>query len=52
MNKFRAEFRARTDAHGRSIGVDPFDHLTIAGVAFEGVYCKYFMPENTISVVP
>ena len=52
MSKFRQEFRNLVDGDGNSIGVDPYDHLTIAGVAFEGVYCKYFLPEDTIAVVP
>ena len=28
------------------------EHLTIPSVAFEGIYLKYFLPENTIFTVP
>ena len=35
-----------------SIRVDPFNHLIIAGVAFEGIYLKYFLPEKTLITVP
>jgi hypothetical protein len=52
MMKFKEEFRTLTDNSGCFIGVDPFDHVTIAGVAFEEVCCKYFLAENTVAVVP
>ena len=52
MTKFRDIFKNLQDENGRSIGVDPYHHLTIAGVAFEGIYCKYFLPSDMIGVVP
>ena len=39
------------DNKGRNIGADPFNYLTIAGVAFGGIYTTYFLPENTICTV-
>ena len=52
MTKFRDLFKNLQDQSGCSIGVDPNHHLTIAGVAFEGIYCKYVLPAETIGVVP
>lgn len=52
MTKFRQEFLNLRTQDGRHIGVDPFDYLTIAGVAFEGVYMRHFLPRDTIAVVP
>ena len=40
------------DSTGRHIGVYPYQHLTISGVAFEGVYLKHFFPENIVMMVP
>ena len=51
MTKFRDLFKNLQNEFGRSIGVDPYNHLTIAGVAFKGIYCKYFLPAKTIGVV-
>ena len=45
-------FKSLQDESGCSIGVDPFHHLTIAGVAFEGIFCKYLLPPETIGIVP
>ena len=39
-------------ADGTSIGVDPFNYLTISGVAFDGIYLQHFLPTQTISIVP
>ena len=52
MTKFRDIFKSLDDESGQSIGVDPFHHLTIAGVAFEGVFCKYFLLPEMIRIVP
>ena len=52
MTKFRDIFKSLQDETGRSIGVDLFHHLTIAGVAFEGIFCKYFLPPESIGIVP
>ena len=52
MEKFRELFITLTREDGRNIGVDPFNHLTIPGVAFEGIYMKYFLPEQTLIYVP
>lgn len=52
MTKFRQLFMGLETLEGRSIGVDPFNYITIAGVAFDGVYRTYFLPENTIQIVP
>ena len=52
MEKFRELFLTLTKADGTPIGVDPYNHLTIPSVAFEGIYLKYFLPENTIITVP
>lgn len=49
---FRVEFQNLQDTHGKFIGCDPFNYLTIASVAFEGIYCRHYMPENKIIVVP
>ena len=38
MERFRELFITLTRDDGTNIGVDPFNHLTIAGVAFEGIY--------------
>jgi len=51
MQKFRDMFLDLKDNEGRNIGVDPFNYLTIAGVAFGGIYTTYFLPENTICTV-
>ena len=48
MEKFGELFITLTREDGRNIGVDPFNHLTIPGVAFEGVYMKYFLPEKKL----
>ena len=37
MTKFRDIFKQLQDENGRHIGVDPYHHLTIAGVAFERI---------------
>ena len=52
MTKFRSLFMSLEDGDGRKIGADPFNYVTIAGVAFDGVYRTYFLPENTIQIVP
>ena len=40
------------DAEGRFIGVDPFHFTGIASAAYDGIYRHYFLPENTITIVP
>ena len=52
MEKFRELFLTLTKADGTPIGVDPYNHLTIPSVAFEGIYLRYFLPEDTIITVP
>jgi hypothetical protein len=52
MTKFRELFKTLTTPDGDFIGVDPYHHLTIPGATFEGIYCRYFMPESTIATVP
>jgi len=52
MSKFREIFLNLHNLKGNFIGCDPFHHLTIAGVACEGIYCKYFLPFCMIMVVP
>ena len=52
MSKFRELFLNLEKSDGTHIGVDPFNHITIASVAFEGIYLKYFLPEETIITVP
>ena len=49
---FIFDFKELRDENGRHIGGDPYHHLTIAGIAFEGVFCKYFLPAETIRVAP
>ena len=38
--------------NGTCIGVDPFNYLTISGVAFDGIYLQHFLPPQTIAVFP
>ena len=52
MEKLRELFMNLTKADGTPISVDPFNYMTIAGVAFDGIYCTYFLPEETIITVP
>ena len=44
-------FKNLQDESGCAIDVYTHHHLTIAGVAFEGIYCKHFLPAETIGVV-
>ena len=37
---------------GTPIAVDPFHYMTIAGVAFDDIYCTYFIPDGEIMTVP
>ena len=52
MQKFRELFLNLQKGDGSPIGVDPFNHITIPSVAFEGIYLKYFLPEQTLITVP
>ena len=52
MEKFRSMFQNLKTLDGQDIGVDPFQYITIAAVAFNGIYRRYFLPEDTIMVVP
>jgi len=52
MNKFREIFMTLKNAEGDDISTDPFDYVSIAGVAFDGIYRRYFLPDNEIIVVP
>ena len=57
MQKFRELFKSLTTPDGNTgeqkfIGCDPFDHITIAAASFDGIYRRYFLPEQTITVVP
>ena len=52
MMKFRSLFLDLKDVDGNWIGADPYNYITIAGVAFDGVYRTHFLPENTIQIVP
>ena len=52
MQKFRTIFRELKKEVGSPIGVDPFNYVTIAGVAFNGIYCTHFLPPHTIINVP
>ena len=38
MTKFRDLFMSLKKPDGTCIGVDPFNYLTISGVAFDGIY--------------
>ena len=40
------------DTEGCFIGVDPFHFTGIASAAYDGIYRHYFLPENTITIVP
>jgi len=40
-----------TDEEGRSIGADCLDFTTIAGLCFNGIYRRYFLPEQTVALV-
>ena len=42
----------RVEEDGSPMGVDPFNYVTIAGVAFNGIYCTHFLPPQTIITVP
>ena len=52
MSKFREIFLNLQDSSENFIGCDPFYQLTIARVAFEGIYCKYVLGFNKIIIVP
>ena len=52
MSKFRDLFMSLRKPDGTSIGVDPFNYLTISGVAFDGIYLQHFLPAQTIGIVP
>lgn len=39
------------DTQGKFIGVDPVQFLTIAAVAFEGIYRKHYLSEEKVIVV-
>ena len=52
MQKFRTIFRELKKVDGSPMGVDPFNYVTIAGVAFNGIYCTHFLPPQTIITVP
>ena len=52
MEKFRELFLTLTKEDGTYIGVDPYNHLTIPSVAFEGIYMRDFLPPQTLITVP
>ena len=52
MQKFHTVFRELKKEDGSPMGVDPFNYITIAGVAFNGIYCTHFLPPHTIINVP
>ena len=52
MSKFRDLFMSLKKPDGSAIGVDPFNYLTISGVAFDGIYLPHFLPRQTIGIVP
>lgn len=52
MQKFRTIFTTLKTSEGMDISTDPFDYVSIAGVAFDGIYRKYFLPDNEITIVP
>ena len=51
MLAFRDKFLTLRDTDGKDISVDPFQYLTIASVAFDGIYRRYYLPEKTLMVV-
>ena len=52
MEHLQEIFITLTKEDGKNIGVYLFNHLTIAGVAFENIYMKYFLPQETLIYVP
>ena len=52
MERFRDLFLNLQKSDGTYIGVDPYNHITIPSVAFEGIYLKYFLSEKTLITVP
>ena len=52
MQKFHTVFRELKKEDGSPMGVDPFNYITIAGAAFNGIYCTHFLPPHTIITVP
>ena len=52
MQSFRNMFVKLSPPEGKDIGVDPFQYNTIAAVAFDGIYRRFFLPPNAILVVP
>ena len=52
MTKFRDLFMPLKKPDSSAIGVDPFNYLTISGVAFDGIYLQHFLPKQTIGIVP
>ena len=52
MQKFRSMFQNLKTLDGQDIGCDPFQYITIAAVAFDGIYRRHFLEEKKIMVVP
>jgi hypothetical protein len=52
MTCLRKMFRELQTPAGTSIGCELFDHITIAGTAFDGVFRQYFLKEDTLIIVP
>ena len=51
MPKLRTLLMECTDSSGQNISINPLHHLTISGVAFKGIYLKYFLPYDTLMIV-
>ena len=52
MQKFRNIFRELKKEDELHIGAYPFNCVTIAKVAFNGIYCTHFLPPQTIITLP
>jgi len=52
MQKFREDFMTLKDIHGeKDLGVDPLNFMTIASLAYDGVYRRCYLQENTVKYV-
>ena len=50
MEKLREKFLMLTKVDGTPILVDPFNYMTIAGVAFAGIFVHTFYPKTPLSL--
>jgi len=52
FEKFRDIFTNMKTAEGMAIGIDPLNYLSAPGLAYDGIWKSYFMPEHKICYQP